>query len=297
MKVASVDIGSNTTLFLAVEKNENGFSILEDEIYFTRLAEGIEKNKKLSERALARLEEAFRSIREKLDHWNIDQTLLVATSASRQAQNKDRLFELAEKYKLKSLQIISPEEEARLTYLGAFFGLKQESQESLVVDIGGGSTEFVSSDFNYSLKIGSVSLTEKFLTTNALLKSEEKNLLQFIKQQIHPLKSVLNKKYKQLIFVAGTPVTLAFMEHKTSDPNAVHGLLLNEETVDFWISRLAKLSVKERKKLSYLPEHRADVIISGLFILKEILKETCINQFVVSVTGVRYGLILGQKGL
>ena len=214
MKFASVDIGSNTTLLLIVENEKNGFTVLEDEIYFTRLAEGLQKTGQLSQNALIRLEKAFQSIKEKLDSLNVDHVSIVATSASRQATNQNEIFNLAKKFQFSNLKIISPEKEASLTYVGAFFGLGHEISNPLVIDIGGGSTELVNSEKSYSLNIGSVSLTEKFLTSQALSRIERINLSQFIKKQFEPLHSFFQTKNKTLVFVAGTPIALAFLEKK-----------------------------------------------------------------------------------
>lgn len=294
MRIAGIDIGSNTSLLLVVEKTENGFEVLSDKIYFTRLAENIELTCELSEGALSRLELAFSSMRETLDKYKVDELSIVATSAARQTQNKARLFELGKKYKLSPIQIITPEKEAELTFIGSFFGLGYSPSQPLVVDIGGASTEFVNSEKSWSLNIGSVSLTERFLNTKAMSFADRLPLNQYIQDQLKTLSFGLKKDYDSLIFVAGTPTTLAFMEQKTEDCNKVHGFELKEEHVDFWLEKLCALSVEERKKVPYLPEHRSDVIVAGLSLLKEILKFLNKKEFIVSATGVRYGLIIEQ---
>ena len=294
MRIASIDIGSNTSLLLIIEKTKEGFEVLSDKIYFTRLAENIEQRLEFSESALSRLEMAFSSMRKTLNKWQVNQLSVVATSASRQAKNKNRLFELGEKYNLSPIKIISPHREAELTFIGTFFGLGHEPSQPLVVDIGGGSTELVSSKKSYSLNMGSVSLTERFLSQKALSPTDRLPLIHYIQSQLKNVESFLHEDYDALIFTAGTPTTLAFMEKQTSDFNKVHGLLLREDQVRFWLAKLSCLSVEERKKVPYLPEHRADVIISGLSLLQEILKAAGKKEFVVSATGVRYGLILEQ---
>ena len=294
MRIAGIDIGSNTSLLLVAEKTEEGFEVLSDQIYFTRLAQNIEQNFQISESALSRLEMAFSSMQKILNKWQVDQISIVATSASRQAKNQERLLELGKKYDLSPIEIISPEREAELTFIGTFFGLGHEPSQPLVVDIGGGSTELVSTKRSYSLNMGSVSLTEKFLNPKALSQIDLLPLTQHIKSQLEDFKSFFSKNYDALIFVAGTPTTLAFMEKQTSDTNEIHGSLLKEKQVHFWLEKLSKLSVEERKQVPHLPEHRADVIVSGLSLLLEILKATGKKEFIVSATGVRYGLILEQ---
>ncbi|MBC6414806.1 MAG: hypothetical protein GDA46_00200 [Bdellovibrionales bacterium] len=292
MRLAGVDIGSNTSLLLIVEKTETGFEVLADEIYFTRLAENMEYSSKVSDSALARLEKAFQDIQKKLKSWDIKEYSIVATSAVRQAENKKNILDLANQYFLSPLQIISSQREAELTFIGSFFGLGQTCFNPLVIDIGGGSTEFVDSKKKYSLNIGTVSLTERFLSLKAISLSERKNLNEFILKKLQHLESFLKESHDKIIFTAGTPTTLALMETKTTDMNKIHGLILQREQVDFWLSKLSQLSVEERKKIPYLPEHRTDVIVAGLSLLNQILHLSEKTSFLVSVTGVRYGLIL-----
>ena len=292
MRVAGIDIGSNTSLLLIVEKTDKGFEVLSDKIYFTRLAENIQKNFQISESALSRLDQAFRSMRDNLDQWRVKELSIVATSASRQAVNKNRIFELGDKYDLSPIEIISAEKEAELTFIGSFFGLGHSAEKPLVIDIGGGSTEFVCSKKSYSLNIGSVSLTEKFLSHKALTDLEKTKLTQYIQKKIKPIEKFLQDNHELLIFTAGTPTTLAFMEKQTSDMNEIHGLVLKKEQAQFWLEKLSKLTVEERKSVPFLPEHRTDVIVSGLSLLLNILDQTGKNEFIVSATGVRYGLVL-----
>ena len=294
MRIAAIDIGSNTSLLLIMEYGKDGFKVLSDKIYFTRLAEGLEFREDLSERALFRLSEAFSSISYELKRWKADRISIVATRASRQAKNKNRLYELGRKYRFPPIQIISPEKEAELSFKGAFFGLKFDFFKPLVVDIGGGSTEIVSAKKSYSLNMGSVSLTEKFLGIKALSPKDRRRLTQYIQSLLKSVGDFLREDHDPIIFSAGVPITLAFMEKNTSEINQIHGQTLKESQLVFWLDKLAALSVEERKKIPHLPQYRADVIISGLVILDEILKRTGKKEFVVSTSGLRYGLILEQ---
>ena len=291
---AVIDIGSNTTLLLIIESAGDTFTVLCDEIYFTRLAENISESKNFSETALMRLEKAFQSIRSHLTDFKVVKVSAVATSASRQAQNQNRLFDLAQKYGLPSVEIISPRREAELTFVGSLFGLGREFQNPLVIDIGGGSTELVSIKKSYSLNMGSVSLTERFFSAKALDRIEKLGLLGHIHSQLNSLKGFLSESYDGLIFTAGTPVSLAFMEHKTDDSNKIHGIIFHREKVDFWFDKLSSLSIEERKNIPFLPKYRADVIVSGVAVLKQLLYLLNRESFTVSATGVRYGLFLEQ---
>ena len=275
-----------------MEKTEKGFEVLADKIYFTRLAENLSSDSKISASALSRLEKAFKDIQKNLKDWKVHESSVVATSAVRQAKNQEEILELADKYQLPPISIISSEREAELTFIGSFFGLGLSAEKPLVIDIGGGSTEFVNSKKSYSLEIGSVSLTERFLSSSALTPLEEKSLNSFILKQLSVIEDFLKEDHDKIIFTAGTPTSLAFMEMQTEDTNQAHGLKLTKAQAQLWLEKLSKLSVEEKKKVPYLPEHRTDVIVAGLSLLNQILFLTGKEEFFVSATGVRYGLIL-----
>ena len=293
MKAAGIDIGSNTSLLLIAEKTDEGFEVLLEKIYFTRLAENLEQTGQISESALSRLEQAFASMSAQLQEKQIHHTAVAATSAARLAKNKSRILELGQKYGIAPVEIVSPQREAELTFIGALFGLGREFSRPIVVDIGGGSTELVSAKKSFSLNIGSVSLTERFLTAGPLSDMELRPLAQYIRSRLQPVSAFLEKgDYDGLIFTAGVPTTLAFMEKQSASSNDIHGLSLKKSHIQLWLKKLAPLSLEERKKIPGLPEWRSDVIPAGLSLLLEILQMTKREEFIVSATGLRYGLIL-----
>ena len=265
MRAAGIDIGSNTSLLLIAEKTDEAFEVLSEKIYFTRLAENLSQTGQISESALSRLEQAFSSMQKDLRRRQSSRLNVVATSAARLAENKDRILDLGKKYGISPIEIVSPEREAELTFIGALFGLGRDFSYPLVVDIGGGSTELVSAKKSFSLNMGSVSLTERFLSGGPASSMEIRPLVQHIKSQLAPARDFLaTSDCDGLIFTAGTPTTLAFMEKQSSDSNDIHGLRLKKSHVHFWLEKLLPLSVEERKKIPGLPEWRADVIPAGL---------------------------------
>jgi len=292
LRLAGIDIGANTTLLLIVEKTKSGFQVLCDEIYFTRLAENLNYDSKISSSALIRLEKAFKSIQKNIRAYKVDELSVVATSAVRQAENQKTVLDLSKQYELSPFSVISPRREAELTFIGSFFGLGLSAEKPLVIDIGGGSTEFVNSKKSYSLNMGSVSLTERFLSSSALTLSQKQSLNSYILKQLQSIEVFLKEDHDKIIFTAGTPTSLAFMEKQTEDMNQVHGLQLTQTQVQFWLEKLSALSVEEKKKIPFLPEHRTDVIVAGLSLLNQILSLRGKKDFFVSATGVRYGLIL-----
>ena len=284
MKLASVDIGSNTTLLSVVKKEKDTFHILQEEIYFTQLAENFSSQKRFTKEALHRLEDAFQKIKNIITQHQVTKIWIVATSASRQADNSSELFRIAKKYQLPQPEIISQLKEAKLTFEGSLFGLNQNNKHPLVIDIGGGSTEFSSHNQVYSLPIGSVIMTEKF-------KDNAEKLTLYAQKQLLPIQNFLNDSYTEIIFSAGTPVTLAFLEKNENDPKNIHGLKMTLQHVESWLHKLSLMSLKEKEQLP-IPKPRARVIFSGLTLLKTILVSTKCTSFLVSTGGVRYGVIL-----
>ena len=285
MILAGVDIGSNTTLLSVVRKRETTLEVLEEKIFATRLGENLEKTNQLTQTSLSRLEQAFSDIQKISTRLQVSETLAVATSASRRAKNSQEIFKLAKKYDLPQIKIISPEKEAELTFKGSLLGLNINKQQALVVDIGGGSTEVSTSHQACSLPIGSLKLQERFL------QAPKASLIQHISKHVKSLQPILASSIEQIVFTAGTPITLAFLEKQTQNPREVHGLQLSKETLDTWLNTLEPLSLKEKEQL-LIPKYRADVICFGMLILKTILEASGKKIFTVSAGGLRYGLFV-----
>ena len=292
MRFASADVGSNTTLLLIMEKGSESFQVLCDEIYFTRLGEGMGETGDFSPSALIRMDKAFEDIKKRLKKWEASSAVVAAFSAARRARNPQPLKDLARKWRLPPVQIISPLREAQLAFAGSLFGLGGDLKNPLVVDIGGGSTEIASLNESFSLNLGSVSLAERFLSGAALNSFDKAGALSFIRRALAPVRDFLKGPFDGVAASAGTPVSLGFMEWETEDANHIHGKPFSAARLEEWFEKLASLSLEERKKLPYLPRHRADVIVFGTAILKEILALRGAKSFIVSATGVRHGLVL-----
>ena len=186
MIVAAMDIGSNTSLLLIARLSDKGFEnaeIKEDQLFFTRLAEGFSKEKKIQPLALERQRVFFHKARELIRHYKADRIKCVATATARIAQNADQLFSLGKQYGF-SLNIISPEEEAALSRTGALFQLPVENESAIVLDIGGASTEISSIDGFFSLPIGSVNLTEEVIKNDPPGEKEISLLMRKIQTEI-----------------------------------------------------------------------------------------------------------------
>ncbi len=293
-----MDIGSNTSLLLIAQIVKNRSKppkILEDQIFFTRLAEGFSSKKTLAgpeitDEALKRQEFFFQKSRKLVYQYSVEKIKCVATEAGRKAMNAKKLFSLAEKYGF-SLKIISAEEEAKVSRKGALFQMSFPPEEEVVVlDIGGASTEISTAHQVFSLPIGSVNLMEKFLHTDPPKEKEILFLMEAIQREIQSIPFSFSKNMT-LVATAGTPTTLATLIQGTDKLKGLHGKKLSAEQVQKWWEYLFRLSLEKRKTLKGMPLYRADVLPAGLGILKQIMNQFQWRECVVSITGLRYGLL------
>ncbi len=294
MIVAAIDIGSNTSLLLIARLSDRPGQtpdILEDQLFFTRLAEGFSKQKKIQNQALERQGVFFKKAREILERYSVKRIKCVATAAAREAQNSYQLIAVGKQYGF-SIDIISEEEEARISRKGALFQLPVNSEFVVVLDIGGASTEVSKAQQFFSLPIGSVNLTEQFLHSDPPGKDEIFSLMKKIKSEIESIPFSLSKELT-LVATAGTPTTLAALKKKTEKEklDELHGEKLSIEQVHLWWEYLFNLSVEKRKNLKGMPFYRADVMPAGLSILKQVMHQFQWNECIVSITGLRYGLL------
>ena len=307
MIVATMDIGSNTSLLLisCLSKDPSRLpDILEDRLFFTRLAEGFttsackekERNNlrpqvppKIKDSALKRQCVFFDNARQLVDQYSVEKIKCVATAAARKAQNPHQLLSIGKRYGF-SIEIISAAEEAKISRTGALFQLSVDDESAVVLDIGGASTEISTVDQFFSLPLGSVNLTEKFIHTDPPTQKEISLLTKKIREELSLIPFSLSNE-STLVATAGTPTTLAALEKKTKKVSDLHGEPLSIEQVHQWWECLFRLSFEKRKTLKGMPLYRADVMPAGLSILKEMMYYFQWDKCVASVTGLRYGLL------
>lgn len=294
LKAAAIDIGTNSCRLLIGEKSgDNSFDILTRELEITRLGEGVDKNKELKESAVERVYRALKKFRVIIDHYQVKKLRVIGTSALRDVDNafllKDKLQELNF-----NLEIISGEKEAELNYAGAVSTLEDDF---LLIDIGGGSTEFIWSEAAeikfQSLDIGCVRMTEKFvLNPETEFKADSANRIRNYVKELLAAELNFNKDYK-IRGVGGTITTLAAIKLglEVYDSSKIENLKISKRELEKIIGDLSKLNLKERKKIKGLQPQRADIIISGLIILKAILDFTGSSELSVSDHDLLHGLI------
>jgi len=319
VKVAALDLGSNTFLCLICDvkiksssapstppgKNLEELVITQvyaDEVEVVRLGQGLQLKKEFHPEALARADKCLQKFKKIIDQHQPEKILAMATAAAREAENKNLLFDLCAKHNI-PLEIIPGEKEAQITYEGAISGMTPLSalstttakqMKNLIIDIGGGSTEYILGESKkilsaQSLQMGCVKLKEKYISKQPTSDQE----IFSCRKEIQDALSVLDlKDVDSILAVAGTPTTLAAVEiGGTFDPKKIDGYQLTLKNLESWLSKLQPLSIKGKMALGF-PEGRADVIVVGIIILIETLKKFRLNSLTVSTRGVRYGVAL-----
>jgi len=288
-KYAAIDIGTNSARLL-VARVESGRVVPE---FFTlrtcRIGEGMTRAEGLQPEPVARTLRVLREYRQLIRDYGVEKERVVATSAVREAPNAAEFVSQAREETGFNVEVISGEEEAFLNYLGVCRALPN-LKSGVVVDIGGGSTEFTylvsgSSGSRLccrSVPIGAVRLTEKPLLLEGILA-----LLKDVLEEIKHLPQ------KNLVGVGGTITNLAAIDQSLAfyDPEKVHGYRLSTDAVGRILFLLAAKNKEERKRVPGLQPERADIIVAGTTILWAILGYLQVPEIVVSEADILHGII------
>ena len=276
MRVAAVDLGTNSTRLLVTDVVDGRLDEVVRRLEITRLGEGVDERRKLLPLPIARVRNVLAEYRRELDAQGAERVLAIGTSAVRDAENGEAfLGEVEWSYGFQT-RLLSGEEEAQLTFRGVSLG-RELAEETVVIDIGGGSTELVvgGSDgvgFHESLDLGCVRLTERFLHSDPPTDEELAACAAAVRGLLAE-RVASNVRPKTAIGVAGTITSLAALDLGLAeyDPDQVHGHVLSSESVVTLLERLAALPVAERREIPALDPGRAPVIVAGAVILREAL--------------------------
>lgn len=299
--IASIDIGSNTVRLLILQPEApESFREIDSARRITRLGEGMDSKKRLAPEpmeATLRVLEEFRGICGKYGDIPIR---AVATSAVREAENKEQFLQQALARTGIVIEAISWEEEARLTLEGVFWKIPHQNRRILIFDIGGGSTEFILSEGSQiagslSTPLGVVRLTEKFISQHPVLDSDYANLTAHIQSVLSDVKNQLPQIHPEIaIGTAGTVTTLAALDQNIYpyDPEKIHGVSLSRNRIQRIQDDLKAKSLAQRLLLKPLERGREDLIIAGVAIVLETLRTFGCPDLLVSEHSLREGIIL-----
>jgi exopolyphosphatase/guanosine-5'-triphosphate,3'-diphosphate pyrophosphatase len=306
MQMAVVDIGTNSTRLLVCELDgERVTAELDRRSTVTRLGAGVDADGRLSEDAMARVFATLDEYRELIDRDGAEQTIAVLTSAVREAANGKEFADAVKRRYAFVPHILSGDEEARLTFLGATSERDPaDSTSTVVIDIGGGSTEIVigagrEATFHVSTQAGVVRQSERHLHSDPPTDDEVDNLNEEVRAIIgdavpeHQRRSV-----SRAIAVAGTPTQLAAIAQRLEpyDPTKVHGYVLTAEECGRLLAKLAALALNERRQITGLDPDRAPTIVAGAAILIDALELFGLEKVEVSEHDILRGAALGLTG-
>jgi exopolyphosphatase / guanosine-5'-triphosphate,3'-diphosphate pyrophosphatase len=282
VRVAAVDLGTNSTRLLVADVNGELTEVVR-RLVITRLGEGVDERRKLLPLPIARVRNVLSEYRRELESLGAERTLAIATSAVRDAENGEAfLGEIEWSYGF-ATRLLSGDEEAELTLRG----IGSVDAGTLVVDIGGGSTELqvTGTELRTSLDIGCVRLTERFGEDVSAIRSHVRGLLPELEAE-------------HAIGVAGTVTTIAALDLglEAYDPERVHGHSISNESVHAQTGRLASLTLDERTAVGVEPG-RAGVIVAGAAILTEILDRYRLDAIRASERDILHGAALAAAEL
>lgn len=300
MRVAAIDIGTNSVLLLVAERNAEGELVpVFEQATITRLGQGVDRTRRLEDEAIERTLACLGHYAEEIGRLGAERVDAVGTSAMRDASGGEGFIARASDILGVAPRVISGEEEARLTFTGALGGLGLErGVEVTVFDVGGGSTELVSGKLGddgpdlslvESFDIGSVRLFERFIHHDPPLPSEIQASLD---AALGSLSSTPKPAVGALVGIAGTVTTLGAIARAIEpyDGARIHGLCLQADDLRQVARRLWSTSLAERKTLPGLEPKRADVIVTGAAIVDAVLTWSGAREIRISDRGVRWGL-------
>jgi len=282
VRVAAVDLGTNTTRLLVADVDDGRVEEIAVRARITWLGEGVDARRKLLPLPIARVRNALTDYRRELESLGAERVLAVATSAVRDADNGEAFLGEVEWSYGFTTRLLTGEEEAAVTLRG----VGDIAEDTLVLDIGGGSTELIMRDFAISLDVGSVRMTEQFGEDVDAIAAYVRPLL----PHLWPTRA---------IGVAATNTSLAALDLCLAeyDRDQVHGHVLTREAVEDLLARLAEMPLDERRRLPAFDPDRAPVIVAGATIVREVLRRYDLDAIEASEHDLLHGVALAAAEL
>ena len=296
-QVAVIDCGTNSIRLLVAEISGSTFKEVIRTMEIVRLGQGVDENKAFHPDAINRTLLAVKSFKEIIDRNKVDKIRFCATSATRDAMNRNLFIDGVRDILNVQVEVIPGEEEAALSFTGATYQLDQGSGPFLVVDIGGGSTEFVYGDKKVisakSVNIGCVRMSERHFTNQPPTMGQIASAIVDIDIAItQAAVSVPINSAKSLIAVAGTATTVAAaaLDLSKYDRDLIHLSKISADKVHKVAQMFQSMNKSEISALPYMHEGRVDVITAGSLVLSRVMAATGAAEFVASESDILDGM-------
>ncbi|MBW3668189.1 MAG: Ppx/GppA family phosphatase [Actinobacteria bacterium] len=298
MNVAAVDCGTNSTRLLV----SDGTHSLERLMRITRLGEGVDATGRLAPQAIDRTVAVLREYRRVMDRLGVDKVRITATSAARDADNRNDFFDAAEDIVGARPELLPGAEEGRLSFLGATAELDPADGPFLVCDIGGGSTEFVvgttEPDGVVSVDVGCVRVTEKFLHSDPPTPEELSQAISVVHVHLEDVAREVPavKEVRRFVGLAGTVATMAAVEIGLPeyDRDRIHHFVLTRAAAEDVFRTLATEPLADRVWNPGLERDRAEVIVGGAAVLVAVMRHFDFDACLVSEADILDGLVASQ---
>jgi len=317
VRVAVVDIGTNSTRLLIadVDRDSGALRELVRRSAVTRLGDGVDASGSLSAAAIDRVSSTLAEYRREIDQHRCEANLAVLTSAVRDAGNGEQFATRVRKDHRLDARVLSGEEEAQLTFLGAMSGRSHkraasdpaddDDRATVVIDVGGGSTEFVigsgrTAGFHVSLQAGVVRMSERHIHTDPPPLNELQDLAADVRQTfLAGLPTRERERVTRGIAVAGTATSAASIDQELDpyDPERVDGYELQLGTIELLLARLADMTEDMRREVVGLHPDRAPTIVAGMIVLAEALRAFALEHVDVSEHDILHGGALRLAGV
>ncbi|MBI1827719.1 MAG: Ppx/GppA family phosphatase [Planctomycetes bacterium] len=302
LRLAAIDVGSNSIRLVVAEVDADArYSILDEEREMTRLVCGLEETNELSTEAMERSADAICRMKRIADGFEADEIWAVATSAVREASNREAFCDLVRRRAGVNIEIISTETEARLAARSAIHRFDLSARRAAVMDIGGGSVELILCTGGlleeiHSLPLGAVRMSDRFQRPVPWSNKETKRLRKSIDE-------VLSERLGELLFdpevmigSGGTFTSLAQMircqRERERQPGSVHGYVVTQTEIEDFVARLSRMTLSELRDVPGLNPQRADIIVAGAMVIDRVARRLGVRQIIVSEQGLRDGMLL-----
>jgi exopolyphosphatase/guanosine-5'-triphosphate,3'-diphosphate pyrophosphatase len=315
-RYASIDIGTNTLRFLIVERGgaDGLLTPVHCERVITRLGGDYNEGKGISPASVKRTLDTLKGFSSLAKRYGVEDIYAVATSVVRRAANREGFIKKIKETAGIETTVISGGEEARLSMLGVLSVIRADVARCLIMDIGGGSTEFVAVDNGdmvgaWSIELGVVHLAEKYIKEDPPKERELNNMEGDIHNMLDRLKRTISMDglnplsysgQEDVVFIgtAGTVTTLAALDQglQDYDPGKINNYILKRGDIKGHYEHLASLKLKERKEMAALEDGREDIIISGASIALESMRAFNFESMIVSDSGLLEGILIDRLG-
>lgn len=291
MKIGAIDIGTNSMRLLIADYNNNKIENRKKYINTTRIGQGVDQDGYITNEALERNLKALKEFSDKCNEEKCEKVYCMGTSALRDSKNGQDFINKAKKLTNIDVKIICGEEESNLGFMGVLEGTEGDKKEDiLVIDIGGGSTEFVVGNedgikFCKSENVGALRMTEKFITTDPISDEEFNSMASFIEDVISSTISRLETmNISKLVGIGGAITSLSAINQQLEvySMEKVHNSVVTKKDLEKILQNLKIMTLNDKKTLKGLQPKRADIITAGVKILHIIMEKLEIEKIMIS---------------